>query len=359
MIADSAEATLFSVGVRVAEQHTMLLRALEARVQQYSDFVTLCTNALNNIQNNIQQAQTYTNQLTNNLLQDRQNVAFTSALLSDETQRVQSVNTQRQQVLATSVQLVAYTRARTLEATDTAPSRQLVPANVTNPVPACLQQSVSIPPEIREIVGQLREAPVNWLPSVSSQVANLERPILLQQLAFSAQARAAQLLQLPLLPSSAAGESGVYASAISSVYSANQQVFRGFQMQRAAFQPAALMNLSWSSQVASRAKLRGGQRPHLRRIRAHRDQQCRCPARSADLQRRHLSLHAGQHCSAHRPSRLGRIPARRRPLRTVTEPRNPAKLESALLTPTASRCRCWSTGSSCRSITLTQQPWPS
>ncbi|MGA3345105.1 MAG: hypothetical protein ABSC76_09585 [Terracidiphilus sp.] len=251
MLQDSSEATLFSVGVRVAEQHTMLLRALEARVQQYSDFVTLCTNALTNIQNNIQQAQTYTTQLNNNLLQDRQNVAFTSALLSDETQRVQGVNTQRQQVLATAVQLVAYTRARTLEATDTAPSRQLVPANVTNPVPACLQQSVAIPPEIREIVGQLREAPVNWLPSVSSQVGNLERPILLQQLAFSAQARAAQLLQLPLLPSSAAGESGVYASTISTVYSANQQVFRGFMMQRAAIQPAALVNLSWSGQVAS------------------------------------------------------------------------------------------------------------
>jgi len=251
MIADSSEATLFSVGVRVAEQHTMLLRALEARVQQYSDFVTLCTNALNNIQSDIQQAQAYANQLKNNLLQDRQNVAFTTALLNDETQRVQSVNMQRQQVLATSVQLVAYTRARTLEATDTAPSRQLVPANVTNPVPACLQQSVAIPPEIREIVGQLREAPVNWLPSVSSQVANLERPVLLQQLVLSAQARASQLLQLPSLPSSAAGESGVYASTISNVYSANQQVFRGFQVQRAAFQPAVLANLSWSSQVTS------------------------------------------------------------------------------------------------------------
>jgi hypothetical protein len=251
MIADSSEATMFSVGVRVVEQHTMLLRALEARVQQYSDFVTLCTNALNNIQNNIQQAQSYIAQLNNNLLQDRQNVAFTSALLADETLRVQSVNAQRQQVLATSVQLIAYTRARTLEATDTVPSRQLVPANVANPVPACLQQSVAIPPEMREIVGQLREAPVNWLPAVAAQLANLERAILLQQLAGYAQARATQLLQLDLLPSSAAGESGVYASTISSVYSANQQVFRSYQVQRAASQPSTLFNLSWSSQVAS------------------------------------------------------------------------------------------------------------
>lgn len=249
LVTDSAEATLFSVGVRVVEQHTALLRALEARVQQYSDFVGLCTSALSNMQNDIQQAQIYVSQLQNNLHQDRQNVAFTTALLGDETTRVNSVNAQRQQVLQSSVQLIAYTRARTLQATDTAPSRQLVPANVSNPVPACLQQSVAIPPELREIVGQLREAPVIWMPAIAAQVNNLERPVLLQQLALSAQARAAQLLQIPPLPSSAAGEAGVYKSAISTVFSANQQLFRNYQMQRATIQPAALTNLSWSHQV--------------------------------------------------------------------------------------------------------------
>jgi hypothetical protein len=248
---DSAEATLFSVGVRVVEQHTALLRALEARVQQYADFVTLCTNALNNMHNDIQQAQVYATQLKNNLQQERQNVAFTNALLADEIQQVQKTNAQRQQVLRSSVQLIAYTRARTLEATDTVPSRQLVPANVTNPVPACLQSSVAIPPELREIVGQLREAPVNWLPSVSSLVSNLERPILVQQLALNAQARAMQLLQMPLLPSSAVGEPRAYAPTIANVYSANQQIFRGFQTERAAIQPAILTGMSWSLQIAN------------------------------------------------------------------------------------------------------------
>ncbi len=251
LVNDASEATLFSVGVRVVEQHTMLLRALEARVQQYSDFVTLCTNALQSIQSNIQNAQAYVTQFNNNLLQDRQNVAFTTALLGDEIQQVTAVNAQRQQVLATAVQLIAYTRARTLETIVTAPSRQLVPANVANPVPACLQQSVAIPPELREIVGQLREAPVNWLPAASSQVNNLERPVLLQQLALNVQTRASQMLLIPQLPSSAAGESGVYASTISSVYTANQQMFRGYVTQRATIQPAALMNLSWSRQVVS------------------------------------------------------------------------------------------------------------
>ncbi len=115
LVTDASEATLFSVGVRVVEQHTMLLRALEARVQLYSDFVALCTNALNSIQGDIQQAQVYITQLQNTLNQDRQNVAFTTALLGDEKLRVQGVNAQRMQILQSSVQLIAYTRARTLE----------------------------------------------------------------------------------------------------------------------------------------------------------------------------------------------------------------------------------------------------
>jgi hypothetical protein len=248
---DAPEATLFSVGVRVVEQHTMLLRELEARVQQYSDFVTLCKSALTDMRGNIQQARVYLAQLGNSLQQARQDVAFTTSLLSDETARVAQVNAQRQQVLQSAVQLIAYTRARTLEATDTVPSRQLEPANVANPVPACLQQSVAIPPELREIVAQLREAPVNWLPSVAVQMTKLERPSLLQQLALNTQARAVLQLQSAPLPSSSAGEPGNYAATISSVYSANQVMFRNLQTQRAAIQPAALINQSWSIQVAN------------------------------------------------------------------------------------------------------------
>jgi hypothetical protein len=247
---DPPEATLYSVGIRVLEQHTTLLRALEGRVQDYVNFVGLCQTALVNMQNDLQQAQAYGTQLQNNLLQDRQNVAFTTALLSDETARVSTVNAQRQQILS-QVQLVAYTRTRTLDVIDTAPSRQLVPANIASPVPACLQQTVSIPPELREIVGQLREAPVSWLPSVAALLPKLQRPVLLQELAVSVQTRAALMLQAQALPSSAVGESGVYASSIAKVYNSNLQIFRGYQAQRATIQPAALSNLSWSVQVAN------------------------------------------------------------------------------------------------------------
>jgi hypothetical protein len=246
---DPDEAAVFATGIRVLEQHTQLLRAVEGRIQQYRDFLALCTTALANIQSNFQSTQTLLAGLQNDLTQVRQNLAFVLALLADEEARVANVNATRTNVLQTYVQFVAYSRPRTLAIAADAPSRQLLPADVSSPVPACLQQSVAVPPELREMVALLREAPVSWFPPVQLQIARLERPSLLQDLAADTQARATLQLQLPLHTSSAASASGVYAPAISTIYSADQQTFRAFQTQRAAFQPLQLANQSWMAQV--------------------------------------------------------------------------------------------------------------
>ena len=245
---NSDEADLFSTGIHVLEQHTSLLRAVEARIAQYSDFLTQCGTALSNIQTDLPQAQTLLTQLENNLAQARQDLAFTTALLNDETQRVANVNSQRADTLK-NVPVVVYTRPRTLMTDADVPSRQLVPGNIASPVPGCLQESLAVPPELREIVALLREAPVNWLPSIEALLSNLERPSLLQEVAVAAQARATMQLQLPMRVSSAASEPGVYAPVIAGIYSANQQAFRTFQTQRAASQPVALLNQSWTGQL--------------------------------------------------------------------------------------------------------------
>ncbi len=245
---DPDEAALFNTGIHVLEQHSALLRAVEARVAQYADFVTLCGSALGNLQNDLPQAQSLLTQLENDLAQSRQDVAFTTALLNDEIQRVAGVNTQREQTLQ-SVPLVVFTRPSTLDTDADVPSRQLVPGNIASPVPSCLQQSVAIPPELREIVALLREAPVGWLPAIQNLLNSLERPSILQAVAVDAQARASMLLKVPLRPSSAASEPGVFAPAISSIYGANQQAVRAFQTQRSTFQPSQLVNQSWVSQV--------------------------------------------------------------------------------------------------------------
>jgi hypothetical protein len=248
---NSDEAGLFSTGVRVLDQHTQLLRAVEARIQQYRDFISqVCMPALNSAQSFLAQSQSALAGLQNDLDQQRQNLAFTNALLADETARVNAVNAQRAATLATYVQVVAFTRPRTLDPIDDVPCRQLVPGNVASPVPACLGQQVTVPPELSEIASLVREAPLSWFPVASGLLARINRPSLLSELAYAVQSRASYQLQQSPAVSSAAGSSGVYAPAIAGVFAANQQVFRSYQIQRASIQPAQFSSLSWASQVA-------------------------------------------------------------------------------------------------------------
>jgi hypothetical protein len=245
---DPDEAEMFSVGIHVLEQHSALLRAIEARIAQYNDFLAECRNKQSTIQTLLSQAEALVTRLENDLAQARQDLAFTTALLKDEQTRVKQVNDRRMAILA-SVQVIAYTRPRTLQTAADVPSRQLVPGNIANPTPSCLSQSVAIPPELREIVSLLREAPVSWMPSIEALLEKLERPGILHRFAFDLQARAAMQLALPLPQSSAATEPGVYAPLITSIFSANQQAFRTLQSQRATFEPASLVNKSWTVQV--------------------------------------------------------------------------------------------------------------
>ncbi|PYY13098.1 MAG: hypothetical protein DMG60_22620 [Acidobacteria bacterium] len=194
-------------------------------------------------------AQSLLTRLGNDLTQVRQELAFVQALFADEQTRVANINAQRAAVLQQYVTYVAYVRPRTVSAGKETPSRQLVPAIVASPVPVCLKQSVAIPPELREIVSLLREAPVRWFPPIVLHLPKLERPALLQSLAVSTQARASQAMQMTTPASSASSATGIFAASIANIYSANQQVFRSIQTARASFNPATLANQSWSAQV--------------------------------------------------------------------------------------------------------------
>lgn len=247
--ADPDAASYFSAGIHVLEQHTQLMRAVEGRVQQYQDFLSLCSSALGRIQYDMRTAQALLTRLGNDLAQARQNLAFVSALLADETARINSVNAARVNILQTQVPFIAYARPRTLLDIARTPSRQLQPANVASPVPACLRQSVAIPPELREMVSLLREAPVYWFPAMMSQVAKLERPAVLQGVASSIQMRAAAQTQTSPQVSSAASAPGIYSASIASAYSSGLATVRTYQTLRASFDPTQLATQSWSAQV--------------------------------------------------------------------------------------------------------------
>jgi hypothetical protein len=245
------ESTLFSTGIHVVEQNTQLLRAVEARIQQYQDFLALAAAALVRVENDIAGAQSLLGQLDNDLTQSRQNLSFVGALFADEQTRVANVNAQRAATLGQYVTFVAYIRPRTIIEGEDAPSRQLVPANVASPVPACLKQTVAIPPELSEIVSLLREAPVIWFPPILTLLPKLQRPSLVQNLAVTMQARASLMLKTPAQVSSAESTAGVFAPSIANIFSANQQTMRSFQAVRSSFNPAVLTGQSWSAQIGT------------------------------------------------------------------------------------------------------------
>ena len=247
---NSDEAGLFSSGVRVLDQHTQLLRAVEGRIQLYRDFLSnVAEPALTSIQASLTQAEAALTGLENDLQSERQNLAFTLALLSDEQTRVANVNTQRTNTLTTSVQVVAFTRPRTLVMDANVPSRQLVPGDVPSPVPACLGQSPSIPPELRDMISLLRETPVVWYPWAWSLVEKIERPALLNDVMYAIQSRAEFALAQPAAVSSAAKSSGTYALTIANIFRSNQQGIRAIQAERAQIDATQYAALSWRSQV--------------------------------------------------------------------------------------------------------------
>ena len=128
-------------------------------------------------------------------------LALVEGLLTDERARVNGVNTRRRDVLAT-VPFVVLVRRGTVALEASVPARQLFPAVVASPVPAALESTATIPPELRELTALLREAPPAWLPSVAGLLARVERPQHFIDLALHMRVRAFGRLQTPPPPSS-------------------------------------------------------------------------------------------------------------------------------------------------------------
>ena len=247
---DSDEAGLFSSGVRVLEQHTQLLRAIEGRIQLYRDFLAdIAASALTSLEASAAQVRAEMTSLDNDLHAERQNLAFTLALLSDEQKRVAAVNLKRTATLADSVQVVAFTRPRTLVMVADVPSRQLIPADVPSPVPACLGEAPSIPPELRDLISLLRETPVIWYPWAGRLIEKIQRPALLSEVMAATQSRAAFALAQPVAVAAAARSKSHYAVAITRIFQSNQQSLRAIQSERAQIDATQFAALNWRSQV--------------------------------------------------------------------------------------------------------------
>jgi hypothetical protein len=248
--ADSDEASIFSAGIHGLEQHTGLLRALEGRVAQYTQFVTQAKQALASVQSNLGHLDLALKAAEDALDNARHHYTFIKALYNDELARVNGVNQRRANTLVNDVKFLVYRLSRQIAATVDEPSRELLPLVSATAVPACLNRTAPIPPELRQMVNLLRNAPAAWIPDFLTPLINFERPDLLFGLATRMQAAAQLAGQLPVA-STITLDSSAYADQINFAYSTHRSVLESFRVQRASFPVANLQGQAWSAHLAA------------------------------------------------------------------------------------------------------------
>lgn len=244
---NSDEPSVFSAGISALDHHALLLRAVEARVALYRQFLALGAQAVASMQGNLDKISGALKQLANDLSDARHNLAFVQAIVNDENNRIAGVNARRRQILQ-NVPFLVLMRPRTLETDADVPSRQLVPAYVQSPVPAALAANVIVPPELRELAGLLREAPLAWIPATEKLLASLERPQHFVDVAVHMQVRAYTKLQVPQAQSSAQSHPGPYGAPIADIFASQQTALTTMVQQRAGYQATKLVSMSWAEQ---------------------------------------------------------------------------------------------------------------
>jgi len=244
---DADESTVFSGGITTLEHHTLVLRAVEARIALYRQFLALVDRADDSIAERLSAAEAAIKAADNALADARANLALVLGLLNDENVRVTAVNDRRHATLS-NVPFVVLTRRGTVPLESNVPARQLFPANVASPVPLALRSTAIVPPELRELTAILREAPPAWFPAIEPLLAKLERPQHFIDLALQMRVRAFAKVQVPPAPSSATSHPGPFGLPIADMFTAQQSTMTSLIQQRASFDHTQLTNLSWTAQ---------------------------------------------------------------------------------------------------------------
>lgn len=199
------EATLFTQTVSLSDNTIAILRQLEARLIVYRDALTRCESALSELQGDIDGTRQRVNAVEDALAEARHDVSVARALLAEETQRIEDINTRRSRVLAEEVKFLAFIRPRETDNLRPVPTHAVDPALVEAPVPACLREHPDLAEELVDMLSVVREAPANWFVKMPVLMQRLDRIDYLQRSLLTARLRATAGLAVPrsIVPPSA------------------------------------------------------------------------------------------------------------------------------------------------------------
>jgi len=183
------EVEYFSRAVHALDLTVAALRLGEGRVQAYRSAIALCRKTMNELLALQGQINQRLRVVETELAEARQDVSVAKALLAEEMARVGRVNKRRQRILSEHVTFLAYQRPRSVNLLLTPPWRSLDPGFVADPLPPCLNDSHTIPRELRAMTDLLREAPLSWFRSLPQSLDRIDRVDSLVRLFDSARQR--------------------------------------------------------------------------------------------------------------------------------------------------------------------------
>ena len=102
---DPDEAAMFSDTTDLSDHVVALMRKMEGRIKLYRDAITACQVALGGLRSGFASVRTRLTSIADDLAEARHDVSVARALLAEETQRIDDVNTRRTRVLAEDVQV--------------------------------------------------------------------------------------------------------------------------------------------------------------------------------------------------------------------------------------------------------------
>ncbi|MFL5496203.1 MAG: hypothetical protein ACJ8DC_17595 [Gemmatimonadales bacterium] len=240
-----SDAGYFAIGSDLLNHTTLLLRAVEGRVQDYRQAVERARGALDQVTGNAVDADRRLKQIEDELAEARHDVATDRALLAEEVQRIEAINHRRGAVLREHVSFLAYHRPRLADPIRQAPARPLDPGPTPSPVPACLGEEHVLAPELQRYVDLFRQAPANWFVAIPSVFDRFDRLESIRDLVTFARDRARVLTTaasgLALDTTSRLGR------ALTTVREAQTEVIRTTRAQRLELDLSALPRDSWST----------------------------------------------------------------------------------------------------------------
>jgi hypothetical protein len=195
---DPDEASRFSDSTDLSDHVIALMRQMEGRIKLYRDAISVCQSVLDGLKKDANGIQARIAVIVDDLAEARHDVSVAQALLAEETDRIDGINTRRATVLSEQVRFLAFVRPREADNLLTAPRRDLDPGLIDAPVPTCLKDHSDIPDDLQEMLRVVREAPANWFVTVPKLVDRLDRPDLLIKALQSAQIRTQIKTMLPL-----------------------------------------------------------------------------------------------------------------------------------------------------------------